>query len=321
MSIVQHGDVWTLGRHRLICGNSSDPAIVSRLFGGAKPDLVFTSPPYLNQRSYLAGHRIEFDAMMQSVFATVPYHDQTQMIVNLGMIHRLEVQWYFLDWLGWMKAEGWPTYGLYIWDKQDSLPGDWHGRFAPCYEFLFHLNRNKRPCNKTKAKKACNIHAGTKWGTLRNPDGRMPKKSSPLASLATHRIPDSVIRLRCEKHNRRGKYGIHPAVFPPELPAEFIEAYTDQGGLVFDPFLGSGTTIIAAERLNRVGYGIELEPAYCDLAIDRLQRALKLNAYREDGESFDCLESPEFFASSLQAASQNQQPVNSSIMACKSSSI
>jgi DNA modification methylase len=97
-------------------------------------------------------------------------------------------------------------------------------------------------------------------------------------------------------HNRSGD-GVHPTPFPVKLPLQFIKAYPDVGEIVFDPFLGSGTTILAAHRLNRIGYGIELEPAYCDYAIDRLQRETKMLAHRQDGKSFDALAVPQFFAS------------------------
>jgi hypothetical protein len=70
------------------------------------------------------------------------------------------------------------------------------------------------------------------------------------------------------------------------IPEFFIKAFSDAGDVVFDPFLGSGTTVVAAALLDRIGYGIEISPAYCDVALRRLERATGLAATLE-GRSFD----------------------------------
>jgi DNA modification methylase len=72
--------------------------------------------------------------------------------------------------------------------------------------------------------------------------------------------------------------GSHSAPFPRAVPEFFIKAFSDAADVVFDPFLGSGTTIVAAALLERVGYGIEISPAYCDVAVRRLERAAGLTA-------------------------------------------
>ena len=85
------------------------------------------------------------------------------------------------------------------------------------------------------------------------------------------RIPDSVIRVMRHK----GKIGQdidHPAVFPVALPEFGIEAYTDAGDIVFEPFGGSGTTMLAAERTGRICRSVEIAPQYVDVAIKRFQQ-------------------------------------------------
>ncbi|WP_240048489.1 DNA-methyltransferase [Crenalkalicoccus roseus] len=79
------------------------------------------------------------------------------------------------------------------------------------------------------------------------------------------RIPDSVLRIT--RHKGRGIETEHPAVFPVALPEFLMRAYTDEGDVVFDPFGGSGTTILAGQRTGRRVRAIELAPAYVDLAI------------------------------------------------------
>jgi DNA modification methylase len=243
--------------------------------------------------------------MMQSVFSAIPATEKTQIIVNLGLIYRKN-EWieYWHDWMDWMRTNGWRKFGMYIWDKTSGMPGDFKGRLAPCFEFVFHFNKASRTPNKTKAKLARSIGSKNHHAVWRNSKtGTKKELSSPLATFNTHKIPDSVFRFRPSHFGKANRYGDHPATFPIELPMEYIAAYTAEKEIVFDPFLGSGTTILAADRLNRIGYGIELCPQYCDYAIDRLQRETKRLAYRQDGECFDALAEPEFFASCREALS------------------
>ena len=82
------GDVWTLGEHRLMCGDSTDAACVHNLMDGAEADLLFTSPPYLNQRAYTTGGIDDWDALMRGVFSHATMTASGQLLVNLGMIHK-----------------------------------------------------------------------------------------------------------------------------------------------------------------------------------------------------------------------------------------
>jgi DNA modification methylase len=71
--------------------------------------------------------------------------------------------------------------------------------------------------------------------------------------------------------------GSHSAPFPRAIPEFFIKAFSDSGDVVFDPFAGSGTTLVAAGLLNRAGYGIEISPAYCDVILRRLEETLQIS--------------------------------------------
>jgi DNA modification methylase len=68
--------------------------------------------------------------------------------------------------------------------------------------------------------------------------------------------------------------GSHSAPFPRAIPEFFIQAFSDPGDVVFDPFLGSGTTMVAAAMLDRIGCGIEISPAYCDVVVERMRNAI-----------------------------------------------
>jgi hypothetical protein len=88
--ITKPGDIWALGDHRLICGDATDPAVVAQLMDGAQASLMFTSPPYAQQRDYGAAKEKvgDWDALMQGVFAAAPITADAQLLVNLGLVHR-----------------------------------------------------------------------------------------------------------------------------------------------------------------------------------------------------------------------------------------
>jgi len=267
--LARPGDLWSLGQHRLVVGDSGDPETMDRLMQGDRADLVLTSPPYGNQRAYTTSGIADWNALMQSVFRQAGRHaaETGQMLVNLGLIHR-KGEWepYWQAWLDWMRTLGWRRFGLYVWDQGPGLPGDWNGRLAPAFEFVFHLNRQARRPNKTvPCRWAGHINGGK--GGLRAHDGTVGAWTHAARPVQTHRIPDSVIRVT--RHKARGIETEHPAVFPLALPEALIGAYTNPGDLVLDPFAGAGTTLLAAERAGRRVRAAELAPAYADIILAR----------------------------------------------------
>jgi hypothetical protein len=150
-AVTQPGDLWLLGEHRLLCGDSTDAASVARVMADDRAALLFTSPPYANQREYTTGGVSDWDALMRGVFRhlATAMAPAGQVLVNLGLVHR-DGEWqpYWQDWLDWMRAQGWRRFGLYAWDQGPGLPGDWNGRLAPAFELIFHFNREARQANK-----------------------------------------------------------------------------------------------------------------------------------------------------------------------------
>jgi len=271
--VSRTGDVWALGSHRLICGDATDPAVVAALMQGEEARLCFTSPPYGNQRDYTSGGIKDWDALMHGVFAHLPMAGDGQVLVNLGLIHRdNEVIPYWDGWLGWMRTQGWRRFAWYVWDQGPGMPGDWAGRLAPSFEFVFHFNRESRkphkivPCKHAGLES--HLRADGSSTAMRGKDGEVGGWTHKGLPTQDTRIPDSVIRVMRHK----GKIGQdidHPAVFPVALPEFVIEAYTDAGDRVFDPFGGSGTTMLAAERTGRICRSVEIAPEYVDVAIKR----------------------------------------------------
>jgi DNA modification methylase len=274
--VSRTGDVWAIGSHRLICGDATDRAVVAALMQGDTARLCFTSPPYGNQRDYTSGGITDWDGLMRGVFAHLPMADDGQVLVNLGLIHRdNEVIPYWDAWLGWMRQQGWRRFAWYVWDQGPGMPGDWAGRFAPSFEFVFHFNCEARKPNKIvpckHAGQESHLRADGSSTAMRGRDGEVGGWTHKSLPTQDTRIPDSVIRVMRHK----GKIGQdidHPAVFPVALPEFVIEAYSDAGDIVFEPFGGSGTTMLAAERTGRVCRSVEIAPEYVDVAIKRFQQ-------------------------------------------------
>jgi len=271
--VSRPGDVWAIGPHRLICGDATDRDVVATLMQGVTALLCFTSPPYGNQRDYTSGGIADWDGLMRGVFAHLPMADDGQVLVNLGLIHRdNEVIPYWDGWLGWMRTQGWRRFAWYVWDQGPGMPGDWAGRFAPSFEFVFHFNRASRKPNKIvpckHAGQESHLRADGSSTAMRGKDGQVNGWTAAGQPTQDTRIPDSVIRVMRHK----GKIGQdidHPAVFPVALPEFVIEAYTDAGDIVFEPFGGSGTTMLAAQRTGRICRTVEIAPEYVDVAIKR----------------------------------------------------
>ncbi len=268
-AVTRPGDLWLLDDHRLLCGDSTDAASVSRVMGTDHAALLFTSPPYDHQRDYASGGIPDWDALMQGVFQHLPaiLTEDGQVLVNLGLIHR-EGEWqpYWQGWLDWMRAQGWRRFGLYAWDQGPGLPGDWNGRLAPAFELVFHFNREVRRPNKIIPCRWAG-HVNSEKGGLRAKDGTVGEWQHAGQGVQETRIPDSVLRIT--RHKARGIETEHPAVFPVALPEFLMRAYADEGDVVFEPFAGSGTTMLAGQRTGRRVRAIELAPAYVDLTIAR----------------------------------------------------
>jgi DNA modification methylase/ribosomal protein L12E/L44/L45/RPP1/RPP2 len=268
---VETGQVWQIGPHRLMCGNSCSAESVSLLLDQNQPRILFTSPPYDQQREYrdTSGVVKDWQGLMRGVFAAPVLADDVQIFVNLGLIHReCEVVPYFDEWIQWMRAQGWLRFGWYVWDQGFGLPGDWNGRLAPSHEFVFHFTRKPTKALKFLPKKEENIKARGKGNsTMRGADGKCRDFSSPEASAQPNKLGDSVVRV----NRMPGGHGIeHPAIFPPQFPSFFLQSWE---GACYDPFLGSGTTMLAAQNLHRICYGMEISPDYCAVILDRMHRA------------------------------------------------
>ena len=279
MPVSRPGDIWQLGQHRLICGDAADARVIAALMAGEEATLCFTSPPYGNQRDY-TNTIVDWDSLMRGVFTQLPMTENGQVLVNLGLIHREnEFLSYWDDWLAWMRIQGWRRFGWYVWDQGPGLPGDWNGRLAPSFEFVFHFNRQGSEVRRPNKIVPC-IYAGrdthlrgdgTSAGGMRNKDGSKTTWNHVGTVTQETKIPDSVIRIMRHK-GKIGRDIDHPAVFPVALPQHIFDAYTETSEIIFEPFCGSGTGLLAAQKTNRQMRAVEIAPEYVDVAIKRFQQ-------------------------------------------------
>lgn len=264
---VQRGEVWAMGKHRLLCGDSTNPEDVARLFDGEQFALCFTSPPYSDQRDYKLGsfnwHGMMCGSFDQMIMQGKP---DCHILINLGLSHKnRQVDMYWLQWLLYCASVQWPVFGWYVWDKGPAIPGDHNGRLGNTHEFVFHFNQSTQSANKWIPTQRIDSSRG-----FRQKDGTLKLPTSPDKYGQPFKVPDSVLRI-----NRECARGIHtanhPAVFPIALPEFIMKTWSQPDDVVYEPFAGSGTSIIAAENLQRRCYAMEIEPTYCQLAIQRWQ--------------------------------------------------
>lgn len=256
---TERGQIWQIGPHRLMCGDNREAA--GELFLDRRIDMCFTSPPYSDLRDY-ESEPFDWEQLMVATFRRLIALQPIHIIVNLGLVHKERaVDVYWRGWLDSCLNEGWPLFGWYVWDKGQSLPGNWNGRLAPAHEFVFHFNNVKSQARKwVKAQSL----GKTISHRFRQKDGSLKPATSPSTSGQEYKIPDSVIRTPPHKGSDIG----HPAMMGVGLAVFCIETWATEN--VYDPFLGSGTTMVAAEQLGRVCYGMEIEPKYVAVTLERM---------------------------------------------------
>lgn len=275
--VTQPGDLWVLGEHRLLCGDSTNAEDVSRLMAGAKASVCFTSPPYAQQREYTKEGKqkvADWDGLMRGVFGLLPMAEDGQVLVNLGPIHR-DGEWvpYWDSWIEWMRGRGWKRYGWYVWDKGHPMPGASNGRLLPQHEYVFHFCAMPVEPRPTIQKQGGGKRVT--WFGARRKDGTHNKQERQIES-GGYRVSGSVVCVYPEED--RQEDSTHPAVFPVRLAGEFLSMWR---GTVYEPFCGSGTTLIAAEQLGGKCYGMEISPQYCDVIVKRWESLTGKQASRE----------------------------------------
>ena len=265
---IKRGDLFALGDHRLLCGDSTNADDVALLMDGKHAELLFTSPPYCDSRDY--GTEQNHDTLHLASFINRWSKYVNLMAINLGIVrvqHKVVPYWdvylnaaadadmILVAWNVWDRGRPW-TLGQHM------------ALFGLEHEFIFVLS-NGKPKQLTKT-------VPTKGGLTthinRRADGSFENPYSDDSSRVksnTHRTLGSVVRDIGPAHleSEKGLTNEHSARFPVALVSLYIEAVAPS--IIVEPFAGSGTTLIAAEQLGRRCYAIEIEPTYCQVTIDR----------------------------------------------------
>ena len=294
---LKTGEIWQLGTHRLICGDSKDPATWARLMTGEKASLIFTDPPY----------GISYESTTDK-FVKIQGDDKTgdKLIVDLlkpifqQMLANAndDSAWYVWhasatrdEFSFALKAVGIMEKQYLIWAKPSFVLGwsDYRWAHEPCFYAAkegqkprYFGERNEatvwRIGYRTKTGQTISLGHGVnvqdgQGGTLYIAPNPSPKKIRNVrlepnqgAILISNRGEDDIWEVARETDYE------HPTQKPVELARRAIQNSSLPGEIVIDPFLGSGTTLIGAETTGRRCYGIELDRAYCQVIIDRWQK-------------------------------------------------
>jgi DNA modification methylase len=262
--IAKIGDIYQLGRHRLMCGSSTDFEDVAKLMDGNKARMLFTSPPYSDMREYEGGK--DLNVANISTFIAVYRDFVDYQCVNLGLQWKNhEVFQYWDEYIETARNSGYKLLSWNVWDKlMCGSIGQQKAFFPNRHEWIFVFGTEFFEINQTWEKKAESIKENKRRG-VREADGsfRITNKGD---CTNKYKQMESVLPMYAELGRIRS---LHPATFPVGLPSEYIQAMSDKDDIIIEPFCGSGTTLIACEQLDRICYGMELEPKYVDVIIKR----------------------------------------------------
>lgn len=239
------GDLFEIGEHRLLCGDSTDSDAVAKLMNGEIADISFTSPPYnAGKNSHLNGRVKGFDEKYQNKndaktdeeyinflydFTINTICFSTYSFVNIQML--AQNKFTLIDYQYKLKEH---LKDILIWNKTQCPPNIIKGAFNTKWEYVFCFSEK----NETRG-------FPCKW------QGKYP----------------NVIETENASGNNYAQ--IHKATFPIAFPSWIIEKM-DFSKSVLDLFLGTGTTMVASHQLNRKCYGVELDPKYCQVIVDRM---------------------------------------------------
>jgi hypothetical protein len=268
--ISRLNDLWHIGPHRLLCADALDGASYSRLLGDQKASLVFVDPPYnVPIEGHVSGkgrtRHAEF-AMASGEMSEAEFTEFLERALGQHAAHSRDGALHFvcMDWRhsGELLAASRPIYSecknLCVWTKTNAGMGS---LYRSQHELVYVFKVGSGP-------HVNNVELG-RHGRVRSNVWRYAGVNSFGAG-------------------RDAALAMHPTVKPVRLVADAILDCSRRGDRVLDGFVGSGTTLLAAERTGRIGYGLEIEPRYVDAAIRRLSQHAGLEAIlAETGQPFD----------------------------------
>tara|TARA_R100000654_G_scaffold43370_1_gene69568 strand:+ start:57 stop:1229 length:1173 start_codon:yes stop_codon:yes gene_type:complete len=232
-TVCKQGDIWQLGSHKLICGDSTKNSTFKNLFNENKADLLMTDPPYnVDYESKSTGMKIKNDDKSDNEFLKFlsdSFANCADFLKLGGSFYIFHSDWYGLEFRQSVKNSDLELKQNLIWEKNSLVMGrqDYQWQHEPC------------------------LYGWKKGGTH---------------TWYSDRKQTTII-----KYDKPSKSKLHPTMKPVGLIEYFIKNSSKQEDIVLDSFLGSGSTLIACEKQGRICYGIELDPRYADVIINRWQ--------------------------------------------------
>ena len=263
--ITKLGDIWILGNHRLMCGDSTSIDSIEKLMNGLNADFCFTSPPYnAGTSERLSGNTHTTDNKYGM------YKDDKDQSEYLNLLNEFCSSWLLfcncvcvniqqlagnkIAFINWIYNQKDRFVDVAIWDKGHGAPQMAKNVMSNRFEFLIFLSKEIMPSRA--------IPCSNFQGTVQNVYSAPPQRSNEFSN-------------------------VHAATFPVHLPLWAIETFTKPNSIISDAFGGTGTTLIDCEKTGRKARLMELDPKYCDVIVKRWEDFTGKKAVLEKPESND----------------------------------
>jgi site-specific DNA-methyltransferase (adenine-specific)/site-specific DNA-methyltransferase (cytosine-N4-specific) len=263
---------------KIFLGDSKE---ILKNFEPSAIDLIFTSPPYSDSRKSTYGgihpdKYVEWFLPFSKELFRVLKPTGTFVLNIKEKVVGGERHTYVIDLIKKMREQGWLWTEEFIWHKKNSYPGKWPNRFRDSWERLLQFNKAKHfNMYQEEVMVPIGDWAKSRLRKLSETDKNRDdsKSGSNFGKNVSNWLnrdyvyPTNVLHLATECNNKE-----HSAAFPDELPEWFIKLFTKEGDVVLDPFMGSGTTVNVANKMGRIGLGIEIVKEYYKLAENQLSQ-------------------------------------------------
>ena len=267
------GDIWLLGKHRLICGDCTQHDVVASLLGDTKPQLLITDPPYGIQLDSEWRDRAGLNGCGPAEASYMKHRTAGHTNTSISSDTRA-------DWSGAFELVT-SLEVAYVWHAskftREVLDGLLRIGFLHHQQIIWNKGRT--------------VLTRTHYWFQHEPCWYVRKKNAPWYGKAGENstVWDSPSPKFIMGGSNEEKFD-HPTQKPVELMRRPLRNHTVPGDVCYDPFLGSGTTVIAAEQTERICYGVELDPKYCDVIVLRWQEYTGKEAVLEgDGRGFEAI--------------------------------
>jgi site-specific DNA-methyltransferase (adenine-specific) len=252
--------------NKIYCGNSSE--VLKQIIPDNTIDLTITSPPYSNLRHY--NNSLTDNTWNFSIFKTIG--DELFRVTKNGGV----VVWIVNDKTEngskslvsfkqaiYFQEIGFNINDVMIWEKTNYMPVVKQPRYTDCFEYMFILSKGK-PKTFNPIMIPCKCAGQEYHSTTKNIGGENGRTYKEF-NINKEKIKPNIWEFAVAQNKTS-----HPAVFPENLIIDHIKTWSNEGDVVLDPFIGSGTTAIAAKKLKRKYIGIDINPEYCQLTEERL---------------------------------------------------